>query len=210
MNTSWLEAMGFLASFIVLISLLMSSIIKLRWINLLGSAVFATYGFLIGSLPVGVMNICTCLINIHYLLKIYRSKEYFQLLPLEGSTAYFNYFIDFYKEDIHQYYPFNPNGKPQFDVAFYILRNAVPAGIFIASQEDETTLKIDLDFVTPEYRDFKVGTYIYEKNQQYFLNQGYHRLVSYATNPKHGAYLEKMGFEKTVLNGTPCYLKRLA
>lgn len=39
-NTNFLEILGYIASLIVLISLLMSSIIKLRWINLLGSAVF--------------------------------------------------------------------------------------------------------------------------------------------------------------------------
>ena len=47
----WLEIMGYTASIIVFFSLLMSSIIKLRWYNLLGASLFSLYGFLIGALP---------------------------------------------------------------------------------------------------------------------------------------------------------------
>lgn len=74
MNTYWLEFLGYIASFIILVSLLMSSIVKLRWINLLGSAIFSVYGFLIGALPVAFMNLCISLINIYYLIKIYHKK----------------------------------------------------------------------------------------------------------------------------------------
>ena len=68
MNPQWVEWIGYLASFLVLISLLMSSILKLRWINLLGSTIFSIYGFIIGSLPVAFMNMGTAFINIYYLL----------------------------------------------------------------------------------------------------------------------------------------------
>lgn len=148
-NINLLEILGYIASLIVLISLLMSSIIKLRWINLLGSAVFSLYGFLIGAFPVGFMNLCICIINIYYLYKIYSTKEYFKILPLEDDSQYFNHFLDFYKKDIDKY-----SNSTNFDsidksVSFYILRNLVPAGIFITSKYDDKTLKIDLDFVIP-------------------------------------------------------------
>lgn len=58
------EWLGYIASLIVLISLLMSSVKKLRWINLLGSLTFAVYGFLINALPVAVMNAGIVGINI--------------------------------------------------------------------------------------------------------------------------------------------------
>lgn len=77
MDNNWLEWLGYLASLLVLISLLMNSIIKLRWINLLGSSIFSFYGFLIAALPVGFMNLGIVLINIYHLVKIYHSKEYF-------------------------------------------------------------------------------------------------------------------------------------
>ena len=57
LNISILEWLGYLSSVIVAISLTMSSIIKLRWFNLVGAAAFSFYGFMIGSLPVGFLNL---------------------------------------------------------------------------------------------------------------------------------------------------------
>jgi hypothetical protein len=198
MNINWLEWLGYLASLIVLISLLMSSIIKLRWINLLGSSLFSLYGFLIGALPVGLMNLGIAIINIYYLVKIYNAsakKEYFKILSIEKDSEYFNHFLNYYKEGIKKYADPLKLKENTYDVSFYILRNMVPAGVFLGSKHDESTLKVELDFVIPEYRDFKIGSFVYEDSKEYFINKGYHRLISYSSNDDHIDYLRKMGFE---------------
>ena len=51
-----LEIIGYVASAIIAVSLSFSSIVKFRWTNLAGAASFATYGFLIGAIPVGILN----------------------------------------------------------------------------------------------------------------------------------------------------------
>lgn len=209
MAINWLEWLGYIASFIVLVSLLMSSVIKLRWINLLGSSIFAIYGFLIGALPVALMNLGIAAINIYYLVKIYGSKDYFKILPIDMDSKYFNYFLDFYKEDILNY-----STKSKFDlknsaINIYVLRNMVPAGIFIASEYDSNTLKIELDYVIPEYRDFKIGNYIFESQKDYFIDKGYNRFVSLSLNNKHDRYLEKMGFTKITEEGNDYFVKEI-
>lgn len=209
MDINWLEWLGYLASLIVLISLLMSSIIKLRWINLVGSGLFSLYGFLIGALPVGFMNLGIAIINIYYLVKIYSSKEYFKLLPITGESEYFNHFLDYYKSGIEKY-----ANKSQFNidksaVNFYILRNMVPAGVFIGSKHNENTLNVELDFVIPEYRDFKIGNYIYEKRKDYFLDKGYNKFICFSENDEHINYLKKMGFEEKIENGSKCFIKSI-
>jgi len=202
MSINWMEWLGYIASLIVLVSLLMSSIIRLRLINLMGSCLFSIYGFLIGALPVGFMNLCIGLINIYYLFRIYSSKEYFRLLPVEENSSYAGYFLDFYSKKIQDYMPLTQTDPTACEVGFFILRNMVPAGIFLASRHDEKTLKIELDFVTPEYRDFKVGNFIFEKQRPYFLERGYSQFISVSTNPEHIRYLRKMGFvEKTGAGG---------
>jgi len=45
MNIDILAWIGYIASGIVAISLAMSSIIKFRWMNLIGATMFSTYGF---------------------------------------------------------------------------------------------------------------------------------------------------------------------
>lgn len=200
MNINLLEWLGYLASILVLISLLMSSIIKLRWINLLGSLIFALYGFLIGALPVGLVNACIVIINIYYLTKIYtvREKEFFKTLEIDATSKYFQHFIDFYREEIEKYFSHSSFHIKEGSLGFYILRNLVPAGVFLGSKYDETTLLIELDFVIPEYRDFKIGKYVYEDQKDYFLQLGYSRLLSHSLNQQHTQYLIKMGFQEII------------
>ncbi len=191
-----LEYIGYIASIIVLISLLMSSIKKLRWINLFGSITFAVYGFLIGSIPVGLLNIGTSLINIYYLVKIFNSKDFFTLLPISTSTQYFEYFLKFHQKDILKFFPEVNLKVENSEVTFYILRNTVPAGVFVGSKYNDDTLLIKLDYVVPMYRDFKMGKYVYTKQKELFLSKGYSKLVSFSDNPQHEKYLLKMGYVK--------------
>ena len=85
----------------------------------------------------------------------------------------------------------------------------VPAGVIIGSGYDDETFKVDMDFVIPQYRDFKIGTYIFEENKAYFIKKGYSRILSFSTKEKHISYLMKMGFELSSIDGHKCFLKIL-
>lgn len=191
-----MEFIGYIASFIILVSLLMSSVKKLRWINLLGSATFTVYGFLIDSIPVALLNIGTMIINIYYLYHMYLEKDYFRMIPISKHSGYLDYFLEFYDKDIHQMLPSVQVNFEQAELSFYILRNVVPAGVLICSKYNDHTLMIDLDYVVPNYRDFKIGQYIFKNQKHVFLDRGYDHLVSVAHTEKHVKYLEKMGFVK--------------
>lgn len=210
MTIDWLEWLGYLASFIVLVSLLMSSILKLRWISLIGSAIFSVYGFLIGAYPVGLMNLGICIINIYYLVKIYSSKEYFQLLPVESNSAYLNHFLDFYNITSEKFENMSKVNIKDCEITLFILRNMVPAGIFVASKFDENTLKVELDFAIPEYRDFKIGIFIFEDSKDYFLEQGYSKFTSFTSVDSHINYLKKMGFEERNKEGKRYFTKSIS
>jgi GNAT superfamily N-acetyltransferase len=193
---NWLEWLGYLSSVIVAVSLVMSSIIKLRWFNLIGSALFAVYGYMINAIPVALINTVIIFINIYYLYKIYSEKEYFKLIEIDSESKYIDSFFDYYKNDIQKYYPdFNFTLKDT-NVRFYILRNMVPAGIFLATEHSKAALEINLDFVTPEYRDFKIGKFIFEDNESYFTARGYKEIFCYASNKEQRSYLQKMGFKE--------------
>ena len=191
---NWLEWLGYAASAIILISLIMSSVKRLRWINLAGSAVFAVYGILIGSIPVAVMNIGIVIINIYYLVQMYGQKEYFKILNIGPDSEYLKSFLSFYEREISRFSHFDTDAISRSEVRFFILRNMVVAGIFICSREDHATLKIELDFATPMYRDFKIGRFIFEKQRGFFRDIGVTRLIAISDNPAHTKYLAKMGF----------------
>lgn len=209
MGINWLEWLGYLSSIIVAISLLMSSIIKLRWYNLAGSILFAIYGYMIHAAPVAAINTVVVFINIYYLYKIYTEKEYFKLIEINEESNYIKGFFDFYKNDISKYFPEFKFTMAGTSISFFILRNMVPAGIFIASEHDEESLHINLDFVMPEYRDFKIGKFIFEDNERYFKDKGYKKLFCYASNNEQKAYLKKMGFNRVNQDGKDLMVRYL-
>ena len=59
-----IEFVGYLGSFIVLISFLMSSVVRLRIVNGIGALIFAIYALIIRSYPTAIMNFCLIGINI--------------------------------------------------------------------------------------------------------------------------------------------------
>lgn len=69
-DINWVEILGYVASILIAISLMMESVRKLRIINFIGAALLGTYGLLIDSMPVMLVNYFIALTNIYYLLKM--------------------------------------------------------------------------------------------------------------------------------------------
>ena len=89
------------------------------------------------------------MINIYYLYKMYSSKDYFKVLSIDKNSAYLKYFLDFYRNDIEQYFPTHDINVDESDLSFYILRNVVPAGFVVGNKQSDTILRIDFDYVVP-------------------------------------------------------------
>ncbi len=197
-NISVLEWVGYVGSVIVAVSLTMSSIKKLRWYNLVGAAIFSFYGFAIGALPVGLLNLFISLADIYYIYKMYSFHESFKSVKVDVADPYLDYFLDFYMGEIRVFFPlFNKeefrNKKNIF--ALLLLRNASVAGVFMGIK-DNRKLTVQLDFVTAEFRDLKPGDFIYKKNIDLIKDNGIEQIVCETTNKSHQKYLTKMGFEK--------------
>jgi GNAT superfamily N-acetyltransferase len=190
-----LELFGYVASALVVISLMMSSIIRLRVVNLIGAAAFAVYGLLIHAYPVAVVNGAIVLINLYYLQAYFRTKEFFRLLEIQASSDYLRYFLSFYRDEIKRFLPefdFDPMAS---QLIVLVLRDMLPAGLFIGERRDEHTLEVKLDFVIPQYRDFKVGRYLYAEQADFFRERGIREVVSNPGREVHSSYLRKMGFQ---------------
>ncbi len=215
-NINIIEWIGYIGSVIVAISLTMSSIIRLRWLNLLGASIFSTYGFIIGAMPVAFLNLFITLINIFYLFRIYSAKDYFKILHIRKENRYLLYFIDFYSKDINKFFPgFCDSFKNHlYDnenlLCILIIRNANVAGLFIGRKINEDEMFIEIDFAIPEYRDFKTGNYVYKQNQDAFIEMGVKKLITEAKNKKHHHYLKKMGFaEQSGKDGKVTMIKQV-
>ena len=190
----WLELLGYLASVLVAVSLMMSRILRLRVINLVGSLAFTIYGLLIGAYPVAAVNAFIVLINLWYLSKMLRAKEYFRILEVEPGSKYVKYFLDFHAGDIRRFEPDFTEPPQPGELTFLVLRDLMPAGLFVGTVRGDGTLWVRLDYVIPSFRDFKVGRYVYGECADFFRERGIRRIVSPAGTPTHARYLRKMGF----------------
>jgi len=193
MQLNQIEIIGYLGSILVAISLMMKSLLRLRIINLIGALFFTTYGILLGAYPVAVLNGLIVGIDIYYLVQMLRQKDFFTFLEVSPKSEYLRAFVNFYKNDIAEIIPNYIYQIEDSLLCFFILRNMVPAGLFIATVEGKEA-HIKLDYVIPNYRDFGVARFIFEENAAFFRQRGIERFVSESGSEVHRKYLEKMEF----------------
>jgi hypothetical protein len=199
MDLTIFEIFGYLASGIIALSMTMSSIVKFRWINLLGASSFATYGLLIGAIPVTLLNGFIVAVDVYYLLRIYNKKEIFETVEIRADNHYLVRFLEFHNDEIQKFFP-GFTYKPDLNtISFFILRNTNVAGIFLAHRSADKSLKVGLDYVVPEYRDYKNGKFIYYSLKDRFIKDGFRKIIAPGLSRKHAQYLKRLGFE--MVNG---------
>ncbi len=196
-----IELVGYLGSALVVVSMLMSSVVKLRVINTVGSVIFATYAVIIQSYPTALMNACLVAINIYNLVKLSRASKAYTLVTGEPGERMLDYFLQYHRDDINKYFLGFSDGA-QADRAYVTFCGSDPVGVLLGKSADGGTLNVVLDYTTPAYRDFSIGPYLYGK----LAEDGVKRLVcTEKLAPAHVSYLERMGFEEN--NGA--YIKEL-
>lgn len=206
MDIATLQWIGYIASVIIAISMTMNSILKFRWINLAGATTFAVYGFLLGAWPVGFLNSFIVLVDVYYLVSIYSKKEIFEILEVRPENRYLIRFLEFHNNDIQKFFP-GFSYKPEMNtVSFFTLRNMAVAGVFLAHRKEDNTLSVGLDYVLPEYRDFKNGRFIYGQLNTKFTDAGFRKVIADGKSNKYAGYLRKLEF---VENADGLYEKTL-
>lgn len=188
------EIIGYTASILVALSMAMNSLLKLRIANLFGAICFTTYGLLIGAYPIAAVNSFIAVINIAYLYRMLRARQYFTLLEVTEQTSFLQRFLSFHEKAIQQVDPQFVYTDSPSQLAFFMLHELTPVGLLIAQPTETSSAHILLDFVTPSHRSLKAGHFVYSESARRFRKKGIHRLTAEAVHPKHARYLERMGF----------------
>ena len=195
-----LDLFGYVGSVLVAISLMMSNIKRLRWINLVGAAVFSTYGFLIGAIPVFVLNGWIVLVDIYYLVRMYRFQDDFDMVKLSSvRTPLFKLLMNRYGSDILTFFPNAQVEQLDDAVALLIFRNMKPVGLFAYRRlaDEPATVEVLIDYVIPEARDFKTAQFLFDRHSSQLRAEEINTLISKSERPGHIAYLKRMGFKET-------------
>ena len=206
MSSLLIQAVGYLASVLLAISLLVNNDLKFRWLNTGGCLAFIVYGIMINAFPIILTNTILLFINLYSLLKIYKKKEDFDLLEFGTDATLIAKFLGFYEEDIKTYFPAFKLKQAENDIRFVVLRDLVIANVFVASLAEDGVAEVKLNYTVPRYRDYKVGRFIFEKENKFLLSKGVKSLVyKEVVNKNHLRFLKVMGFEKI----DDAYIKQL-
>jgi len=201
---------GYLASVLLGISLMMNDDLKFRWINAFGCLFFIVHGFMIKAFPIVLTNGFLLLINVYYLFKIYRTTEDLELIEFNGNEKLVHKFFEFYKKDIHQLFPDFLNEDKDNNLRFLVLRDLVIATIFIAELKEDGTAVIKLNYTVPKYRDDKVGKFILNKENNFLTGKGVKRIIyESVVSKRYERFLKKMNFKVFETAGNKHFIREV-
>ena len=152
------------------------------------------------------MNLLIVGTNIYYLVKMNQHKENFKVIEIKGNDGILNYYLDSYKKDIAKFFPDFRSAEGKLSV--FVLRDMSVAGIFIGEIKDDM-FKIDIDYALPQYRDFKVATYLYNKLSDVLSQHKVKCIVCDSDIEDNLKYIKKMGFQTCTREGKQVMCKTL-
>jgi len=195
---SLLEIFGYIASVLIALSLMMSNIKQLRWINLFGAAAFSVYGYFIDAYPVFILNGWIALVDIYYLIRIYQEKDQFDLIKLRSvESPLFNLLKQSYGKDIIELHKGFEWSQLDDSSVFLLFRNMKPVGFFACRELNEVDkVEVLLDYIIPEDRDFKAAKFMFSSENNQLKQEGINHLVVKPNGKNHEIYLSRVGFTK--------------
>ena len=186
------ETIGWIGTALVITSMMMSSVIKLRIINSLGSVITIIYGICIHALPTVILNITLLAINIFYIIKMERIKKpAYTIINADTLDSCIQYFIKTNASDIKLFFPdFESKLKDAEYVKTVFCKNEL-IGLTAGIKKDDR-LNLIIDYTTSEYRDSSVGKVLY----RIIFKEGIKQVVFTDTHNEKDSYFEKVGFKK--------------
>jgi hypothetical protein len=185
---------GIAASLVIVTSLLMKSVLRLRMIGLVGASMMVVYGILLRSIPVAGLNTINLCVHLYYIRQMLTAKSYFKLLEVDRHSSYLTSFLEFYQHDIAKFFPNFVYRPDRADMVYLTLRNLQPVGLFVMERDASGRALVKLDYVIPGYRDLKAGQFLYRELEQLLPSKHVTTLYSVPGDEVHQGYLKRMGF----------------
>ena len=153
----YLEIFGYVGTVLVIISMMMTSFLKFRIINMCGGFISLIYAVLTNTWPVAVLNACLVCINFVQTIRQLKKKENFAFVNASVNDGTFRYFLsNFEKKDV--------SDLSEDDTAFLIFNKNKAAG-FVAGEKDGAQYKVKIYCTVAEYKDVKESLFAHLKKE---------------------------------------------
>ena len=105
---SWLDALGWAGSALLVYSLLQARVLRFRVLNTVGCLVLIVFNALVGVWPMVGMNLVLAGINVWFIRKLLRDRHdlsAYDVLEVGLADAYLRHFLKVHDEDIRTHFP---------------------------------------------------------------------------------------------------------
>ncbi|WP_158370707.1 hypothetical protein [Cellulosimicrobium cellulans] len=196
-----LEIIGWVGSVLVVVSLMQARVLRFRWLNFAGSVIATAYNTIVGIWPFAAMNGVIAVIDAYWLWRLTRERhdaDVYEVVPVGAGDHYLRHVLGVHADDIARYYPsFGLPGDAAGDSrwAYLVLRGDETVGVVVVRDAGDGVGEVELDWVTPRFRDFAPGEFVYRRSGV-FAGTGLRSLVVAEDARDTGPYLERVGFAR--------------
>ena len=144
------EIIGYLGSALVIVSMMMTSMIKLRYFNASGCILTIVYTVIIGSYPVLALNSILLLINSFHIFKYYTKQVDYDVINANITGDTLKHFLNKYRTKILMQNPLFFNRYPDSNYAKVVFCDDTVVGMIVGRRKDDE-LEVFMDYLDPNY-----------------------------------------------------------
>jgi hypothetical protein len=192
----WLDILGWGGSALLVFSLLQAGVLRFRTLNLVACVILLVFNAIIDVWPMVGMNAVLALINVWFIVKLLRERHddaAFAVVEVGPADEYLRHVLRVHGADILRFQPdlvWDPSSERGH--AFVVLKDDETVGVVLV-EADGTVARVQLDYVTPRYRDFSPGEFVWRRSGL-LREHGFARVV---TPPGMVApYYDRLGFHR--------------
>ncbi len=187
----YLEIFGYIGTALVIVSMMMTSVVKLRVINMCGGLISLIYSIFVNAWPVVVLNACLICINFVQTVRQLTKREAVTLLRVRAKDSSVKYLFDIWQEDALKYYS-DLNLQEMNEEEIHILYVGERAVGFIIGTQNGDLFHLNTSYLIPSCRTNAMTERIFAA----LRNKGIHTLTSCEFyNQAPNRFLLNMGFE---------------
>ena len=191
----WLNLLGWGGSALLVYSLLQASVLRLRVLNAIACLLLIVFNWALSVWPMVGMNTVLVLINAFFIAKMLHERHdesAFEVLEVAPTDEYLHHVVRVHAADIVNFNPSFVHDPSITDAAFLVQKGDETVGVVLL-REDGETANVLLDYVTPRYRDFSPGEFVWRRSGL-LSERGLRRVV---TPPGMvSPYYERLGFRR--------------
>ncbi len=196
LDDHWVDILGWGGSALLVFSLLQARVLRFRALNLAATLILLLFNAVIEVWPMVGMNTVLAVINVVFIVRLLQerhddeSSRWWRSAPATTTCACAGH-----ARRRHPQVParFRLGSGPPGSHAFVLVKRDETVGVVLLRRPTATSPRIELDYVTPKYRDFSPGEFVWRRSGV-LKDRGIRRVL---TPPgMMAAYYENVGFRR--------------